>query len=167
MDKVNGSASDVIYNHNACASCGVDIPEGRMICPTCERRHKAKERRNRQTICWECSRLDCPWMQDSIPVKGWIAEPSVIKNKNGDIKSFCVMQCPMYEKRKKMRVVPAEAEERLLPKKVYAIRDSASGLYLKNQYSETILFNTDMEARSYIYRCLPKRSWDVVEYTED
>lgn len=151
-------------NHKRCVSCGVDVPEDSLRCPTCERKHKAKAKHVKQTICWECSKLDCPWMQDAIPVKNWIAEPSVIKDNNGDIKSYCVIHCPLYERSKKKATIEMHKNKPLT--KVYAICNKASGLYLKNSLNETMLFSRETEARSYIDRNLEVTAWDAVEYKE-
>ena len=55
----------------------------------------------RQTLCWNCKRLDCSWMKDLKPVKGWTAEKSSISSftsrKKREIKSYFVIDCPLFE----------------------------------------------------------------------
>lgn len=85
---------------NKCVSCGEIIPEGRQVCPQCEKRHSAIIKHQRQTLCWKCKRLDCSWMRNLIPVPGWTAEPSQIKNQNSNVrslKSYFVKACPLFK----------------------------------------------------------------------
>lgn len=60
------------------------------------------------TLCWQCKRLDCSWMQSLTPVPGWEAKPDMIRQrqtnkKTGKVKitevpSYMVINCPMFEK---------------------------------------------------------------------
>lgn len=54
------------------------------------------------TLCWQCKRLDCSWMQSLIPVSGWEAKPTRLKYVHKGITenrpSYRVINCPMFEK---------------------------------------------------------------------
>lgn len=56
-----------------------------------------------ESICWSCKRatgnpdLQCPWVRDFRPVKGWDAKPTVRKSSSGlVVHSYCVDECPLY-----------------------------------------------------------------------
>lgn len=57
---------------------------------------------NSKSICWDCKRATgfCSWSRDFEPVRGWEAEPTVIKE-NGlahSIDSYDVKRCPLFLK---------------------------------------------------------------------
>ena len=73
-------------------------------------------------LCWKCQRatgnkdLQCPWFRDFAPVKGWIAEPTNIRNvrmkeydgqpveeRTENIETFAIFDCPMFLKDKRKR----------------------------------------------------------------
>ena len=73
-------------------------------------------------LCWKCQRatgnkdLQCPWFRDFTPVKGWIAEPTNIRNvrmkeydgqpvdeRTENIETFVIFDCPMFLKDKRKR----------------------------------------------------------------
>ena len=73
-------------------------------------------------LCWKCQRatgnkdLQCPWLRDFTPVKGWIAEPTNIRNvrmkeydgqpvdeRTENIATFAIFDCPMFLKDKRKR----------------------------------------------------------------
>lgn len=84
-----------------CTCCNDIIPEGRQLCYKCEHKHEIFLN-SKITLCQKCSRLDCSWMRDLIPVPGWEATPSKIKNGEGrKVKSYHVISCPLYERSKK------------------------------------------------------------------
>lgn len=62
-------------------------------------RYQKKIKEQRQTLCWECDRPDCPWMQKLEAVPGWTAESTTIKNRERDVvNSYHVISCPMFRK---------------------------------------------------------------------
>ena len=88
-------------NVNRCILCNDKIPKERELCHECERRHQTFLN-SKLTLCQKCSRLDCSWMRDLIPVPGWEATPSTIKNgEDRMLKSYHVISCPLYERSKK------------------------------------------------------------------
>lgn len=70
-------------------------------------------RKSLDTICWECKNAvpnfeklqGCSWSAFGIPVKGWNAKKTVIKNgyyldhiNLPDTQSYCVFECPNFER---------------------------------------------------------------------
>lgn len=55
--------------------------------------------RYRESLCWKCSRATggCPWSRYFRVVKGWDAVPTIIENDHGNIESFLVKSCPLYD----------------------------------------------------------------------
>ena len=54
---------------------------------------------SKSNICWDCQRAcgGCSWSEDFIPVPGWTAEPSIIKQSPGvDIHSYHIAACPLF-----------------------------------------------------------------------
>ncbi len=56
-----------------------------------------------KSLCWKCSRATgfCPWSRDFEPVQGWEAVKTTIKNQSGDLDSYDVKKCPLFEKDKR------------------------------------------------------------------
>lgn len=51
------------------------------------------------SLCWQCKRAYglCSWSDRFKPVKGWEAEPTIVKgHKEEDIKSYVVKKCPLF-----------------------------------------------------------------------
>ena len=58
-----------------------------------------------EQLCWSCSKAcggsDCPWANKLQPVEGWTAKPSIVMSNYHQINTFRIIECPLYEKRKK------------------------------------------------------------------
>lgn len=69
-------------------------------------------RKTVDTLCWNCKHAvpnfeklqGCSWSAFFVPVKGWNAKPTIIKNgfyldhqELPDTKSYCVYECPNFE----------------------------------------------------------------------
>lgn len=54
----------------------------------------------RETKCWTCKNSSggCSWSRSFRPVKGWLAEKTVIKGIDGYLDSYLVIECPLYDK---------------------------------------------------------------------
>ena len=54
------------------------------------------------TICWDCMNANgrCSWSQRLEPVKGWTAEPTIIRYAGKIDSSYAVKACPMFIKDK-------------------------------------------------------------------
>lgn len=53
------------------------------------------------TLCWSCANAtgNCSWSQWKYPrpVKGWVAEKTIIKcSMKDEISSYCVIECPQF-----------------------------------------------------------------------
>lgn len=52
------------------------------------------------TLCWNCARLDCTWMQNLEPVPGWDAIKTDVGHLTTQgykhLPSYCVLSCPCY-----------------------------------------------------------------------
>ena len=67
-------------------------------------------------LCWKCDKATggCSWAHNGTPVKGWTAEPTVIRDDtdiNGSIiKSYRITKCPLFspENRKQKRITLEE-----------------------------------------------------------
>ena len=57
----------------------------------------AKERRKkRDQLCWTCKNNDCLWSKYFLPVVGWDAKPTIVKDSEGDFSSYKISKCPEY-----------------------------------------------------------------------
>lgn len=56
-----------------------------------------------RSICWECSRATgfCSWSRFFEPVKGWKAKKTTVKAWQGEIDSYEVYKCPLFEQDRK------------------------------------------------------------------
>lgn len=62
----------------------------------------------KQQMCWTCKKAcggssGCSWFNGFIPIEGWSAEPTIAdtilyKGKIKYVKSFRIINCPLYEK---------------------------------------------------------------------
>jgi hypothetical protein len=54
----------------------------------------------RETLCWECARATggCSWSREFIPVKGWKAKKTKIKDERyyRYYSSYLVLKCPLF-----------------------------------------------------------------------
>lgn len=58
---------------------------------------KAKCSAKAGTLCWKCKNLNCSWMRDLVPVKGWTAEKHMFKiDGKKTVASYCVIDCPSF-----------------------------------------------------------------------
>lgn len=58
-----------------------------------------------EQLCWSCAKAcggsDCPWANKLQPVEGWVAKPSLILSNKHQMETYRIIECPLYEKRKK------------------------------------------------------------------
>lgn len=60
-----------------------------------------RERHLRSTLCWDCSRAlgGCSWSREYVPVEGWVAEPTTIRNNaTGYTNSYHIIACPLFKR---------------------------------------------------------------------
>ena len=62
---------------------------------------RAKE----EQLCWNCKRATggCSWSASGEPVENWIAEPTVVMDVEGEIASYKIMGCPLFESDERCR----------------------------------------------------------------
>lgn len=57
-----------------------------------------------ETLCWRCQNCTrCSWA-DGIPVKGWEATPTIVRDCEGDFSSYIVTKCPLFKEDTKKEV---------------------------------------------------------------
>lgn len=58
----------------------------------------AEEKTKSGQPCWSCQNAcgNCSWSKNLKPVEGWDAEPVIIKDSEGDIRSYKIKKCPKY-----------------------------------------------------------------------
>ena len=52
-------------------------------------------------LCWQCKNAcgGCRWSDDLIPVDGWTATPTIVRDSGADsFKSYKITHCPLFEK---------------------------------------------------------------------
>lgn len=79
--------------------------------------HKEYDRDER-TICEQCQNAcgKCLWSALALPVKGWVAEPTIILRHHGHgYNSFRVVSCPMFVKDDKEGYTQTIATDRVKP----------------------------------------------------
>lgn len=49
--------------------------------------------------CWSCRNAisGCSWSEELTPVKGWIAKPLMVKDGEGNIRTYKIIYCPLYK----------------------------------------------------------------------
>lgn len=58
----------------------------------------AKRQIEKDQPCWTCSKAcgKCDWSRDFNAIKGWDAIPVLVKDREGDIRSYKIKKCPEY-----------------------------------------------------------------------
>lgn len=53
-----------------------------------------------QQKCWKCKKAvgGCSWSDRGVPVKNWRAEKTVIKENEGNLDSYLILECPEFVK---------------------------------------------------------------------
>ena len=64
----------------------------------CERVAANRRREYDKQLCWRCKNAcgGCDWSKRFIPVDGWIAEQTIVKDANGDFLSYKIKKCPKF-----------------------------------------------------------------------
>lgn len=59
---------------------------------------RLRQRENEQ-MCWRCKKATgaCSWSKELKPVDGWVAEPIMLKDDEGIIRTYNIILCPEYE----------------------------------------------------------------------
>lgn len=85
-----------------CECCGKKIVTKSKLKKYCSRAcmqimAKKREEENGQ-LCYICKNAcgGCSWSIDFKPVNGWDAEPTIIRDSEGDIHSYKINNCPEF-----------------------------------------------------------------------
>lgn len=66
----------------------------------CTREMRKRRHKEDGQLCWRCKKAcgGCSWSNCLKPVKDWIADPIIIKGKDGggDIQSYKIHKCPEF-----------------------------------------------------------------------
>lgn len=85
-----------------CGCCGKIFPSKSNLKKYCSqkcRREAVKKRREEDSQpCYLCEKAcgGCSWSKHFIPVKGWDATPTIIRDSKGDIHSYKIRKCPHF-----------------------------------------------------------------------
>ena len=65
---------------------------------TCQEIAKEERRNKREQLCCRCQNAcgGCSWSRKFVPVDGWVANPTIIKDSEGDITSYRIISCPEF-----------------------------------------------------------------------
>lgn len=66
----------------------------------CAREMAQRRRDENCQLCWNCKNAcgGCSWSRHFIPVDGWTAEVTIVKDSLGDIQSYRIKKCPEFIK---------------------------------------------------------------------
>lgn len=68
----------------------------------CKRIAIEKKREELGQLCWQCKNAcgGCSWSRkvNPMPVAGWDAEPTIVKDCDGDFPSYKIKKCPLFVK---------------------------------------------------------------------
>ena len=55
-------------------------------------------REENEQLCWRCKNAcgGCSWSDCLIPVGGWTAEPTIVKDSMKDFASYKIRKCPQF-----------------------------------------------------------------------
>ena len=64
----------------------------------CKRKAIELRREESGQLCWRCKNAcgGCSWSRNKTPIKNWDAEPHIVKDKEGDIRSYKIRKCPEF-----------------------------------------------------------------------
>ena len=64
----------------------------------CARDMARKRQEENEQLCWRCKNAcgGCSWSKELLPVKGWKAESTIIKDSMGDFESYKIKRCPEF-----------------------------------------------------------------------
>lgn len=72
----------------------------KCCCKDCTKEMARRRRAEYGQLCWQCKNVycRCSWTRYSIPVGGWTAEYTIVKDSNGDFSSYKIKSCPEFIK---------------------------------------------------------------------
>ena len=77
-----------------------DSNKKKYCCKECAKKMARRRQIEDDQPCWTCSKAcgGCDWSKKFKPIKGWDAEPMIVKDKEGYIRSYRIKKCPEYIK---------------------------------------------------------------------
>lgn len=85
-----------------CECCGKKIVSKSNLKKYCSKEcaKKMAEKREEESwqLCCTCKKAcgGCLWSEYFLPVVGWDAEPTIVKDSEGDFASYKIHKCPEY-----------------------------------------------------------------------
>lgn len=89
-------------NVKICEFCGkrflTKSNQKKYCCKTCAREVARRKQMENEQLCWGCKNAycRCDWTRYSIPVDGWTAEHTTVKDSGGDFSSYKIKKCPKF-----------------------------------------------------------------------
>ena len=69
------------------------------------------EEKRKSSICLDCKNSVgfCSWSRHLIPIEGWNAEKRKVRSSVGVAETYCVRECPHFEKEPERKVNPVSS----------------------------------------------------------
>jgi hypothetical protein len=66
----------------------------------CVKEVTRRRREETEQLCWRCKNAcgGCNWSRFLMPIDGWIAESTIVKDSSGDFSSYRIRKCPEFIK---------------------------------------------------------------------
>lgn len=100
---------------------------------------KRGNKAQKDTICWDCQNfMRCSWAHGK-PVEGWTATPTIVRDREGDFKSFIVEECPLFKEDAKKGVTIFEIAQILGKTRgtiISALRTRGGTIFLRGWLKE-------------------------------
>lgn len=90
------------YQVNKCEYCGIRFLTRYPTQKYCSKGCRIDARNSREEaynhLCWRCKNScgTCSWSRSLIPVKGWKAEPSIVRNCGVNFNTYSIKECPQF-----------------------------------------------------------------------
>lgn len=89
-----------VHRKRRCANCQYEFSTYEFLENDFAEILRKKKSNSSNSICWKCKKAtggyDCSWANEFLPVQGWDAEKTELKNYNGIIESYEVFKCPLF-----------------------------------------------------------------------
>ncbi len=89
-------------NVKNCEFCGkiffTKSNQKKYCCKTCAREAAKRRQMENEQLCCSCENAycRCSWTRYLIPVDGWTAERTIVKDSGGDFSSYKIKKCPKF-----------------------------------------------------------------------
>lgn len=89
-------------NVKKCEFCGkvflTKSNQKKYCCKACAREVAKRRQMENEQLCLGCKNAycRCSWTRYLIPVDGWTAECTIVKDSNGDFSSYKIKSCPQF-----------------------------------------------------------------------